>query len=64
MYIGIPAVAQWDQRRHLCSTRTPVWLKDAVVGGNYSSDLIRGPGTPYAEGQPKKEKKNLNSLYV
>ena len=64
---GIPAVAQQHQQ-HFGSNGTQVWslapcsglriphCHSCGSGCNYSWDLIPGPGTPYAVGQPKKKK--------
>ena len=60
-------MAQWDQQffRSIgmqvrssawhSGLRIPSWHSRGV-SRNYSSDLIPGPETPYAVGQPKKEK--------
>ena len=63
-------MVQQDQQWHLCSIRTqvrslarcsrlkdPVWLRLQHRSVTCSSDLTSGLGTPYAVGQPKKEKK-------
>ena len=53
-YFGVPTVVQQDQQ-HLWST--PAWHSGLRIWHchNCLSDLIPGPGTPYTEGQPKKE---------
>lgn len=64
-------MAQQAWRQHLCSTRTQlqslaqrsgfgIWrCCSCVIGHRHgSSDLIPGPGMPYASGRPKKKKKN------
>ena len=43
---SIPGLAQWVKDLTCCS---------CSLGHNCSSDLIPGPGTPYASGQPKKK---------
>ena len=65
---GVPAMAQ-QEAWCLCCTRMRVWslaqysgLEDLVllhyiVGHNCGLDLIPGPGTPCASGQPKKKEK-------
>ena len=43
------------------------WVKDAgllcSVSSNCGSDLMPGPGTPYAVGQPKKEANKLTLIF-
>ena len=68
---GVPAVAQWDQQ-YLGNTRTQVLYQLSTVdqgsgcslGLDCSLDLIPGPGTPYATGQPKKKKINTHRWKV
>ena len=77
--LGIPTVTQRDQW-HLWSTETQIQslaqhsglrilhCLSCDIGGNCISDLIPGPGTPYAMGQPKNKKPilifvNKDSLY-
>ena len=62
-------------QKHLCSTRmkvqSPAWHSglriqhfcSCGVGCNCSSDLILGPGIPYAMGQSKKKKKKRMKLW-
>ena len=62
---GVPAVAQRDQL-HLCRPGTQVQSParhsglrircrcSYSIGHNCGSDLIPGPGTPYALGRPQK----------
>ena len=63
-------MAQQAWRQHLCSTRTQlqslarrsgfgIWrCRSCVIGHRHgSSDLIPGPGMPYASGRPKKKKR-------
>ena len=71
---GVPAVVQWDWWC-LWSTGTQVrslaWHSELkichchrrCIGRRCGSDLIPGPETPYATGQPrKKKKKKIESL--
>ena len=71
--VGVPAVAQRDQKC-LGSTETQVrslaWHSGLRIwhccscglDHNCSLDLILGPGTPCAMGQPKKKKNFLYNL--
>ena len=64
---------QWDWW-HLGSAgtqvRPPAWrnglriqpCRSCGLGHNYGSDLISGPGTPYALEWPRKEKKKKGSF--
>lgn len=62
---GVPAVAQQDLRYSIPGPEQ--WVLDLVVpqlGCSCGSDLIPGPVTPYAAGQPKKKKKILKDTSV
>ena len=49
---SIPGLAQWVKGSDSATAAAQV--------NNYGSDLILGSGTPYAMGQPKKEKEKEN----
>ena len=75
IHTGVPTVMQQDQQC-LWNTGTQVqsltqdsglktWhCHSCSVGCNCGLDLIPGPGTPYASGQPQKRIKQINKCRV
>ena len=70
---GVPAAAQRDQWQRWSpgmQVQFPAWQRGlrawhcccCGIGSNCSSNVIPGLGTPYAVGQPKKKRKNLQCL--
>lgn len=51
------AAASWEHWDTGSIPGTVGWLRNCQLGHNRGSDVIPGPGTPYAEGESKKEKK-------
>ena len=63
---GVPAVVQQDWQ----APGLAQWVKDPVLlqlkhtGCNCGSDMIPGPGNPYAVGQPKKKNKKRQEFLL